>query len=190
MTSISYNLGIPDGPHNPSADQPNMKVNNDNIDQFVAVDHIGFNSGMGETSGRHKQVTFDVNNVAAVPPPKPTLFTNLVNSLPQLFFYSGDAAHSSTQYVSAANGSTFALGGIIIKWGNFGFSSGSGVQAVSFPVAFQNNFFSLSLLPNTTTPAAGVGSVSFGGTGSLSSFTAYRSNTSGVVTFFYIAIGN
>lgn len=186
--SISYNIGIPDAPDNPSTDQPLMKNNNDNIATYVAVDHVAFNT---TGSGKHNQVTFQNNNIPAVPTSPPVLFTNIVGSLPQPFFYSGDAAHGQNQYaVTSANGSTFALGGIIIKWGNFGITSGSGSQAVSFPVAFPNNFFSLSLLPNTTTPASGVGSISFGGTGSPSGFTAFRSNTSGTVTYFYIAIGN
>jgi hypothetical protein len=31
MNYWNYNLGIPDSGHNPSTDQPNMQINNDNI---------------------------------------------------------------------------------------------------------------------------------------------------------------
>ncbi len=40
-----------------------------------------------------------------------------MNTIPQLFFYSGTASQGSSQYtVNAANGSTFLFGGIILKW--------------------------------------------------------------------------
>ncbi|HAM53730.1 MAG TPA: hypothetical protein DCP92_24690 [Nitrospiraceae bacterium] len=57
--SISYNTGIPAGPHNPSADQPLMLVNTNAINQYVAVDHVAFNVSGSAVSGQHKQVTFN-----------------------------------------------------------------------------------------------------------------------------------
>lgn len=185
--TFSYDGTLPNPPHDPADDVDQMQTNSASISSLIAVDHIGFNVAGG---GQHKQVTFSSNNVPTPPVSPPILFTNTVAGLPQPFFYSGDATHSSTQYVNSANGSTFLLGGMIVKWGNFGFANASGTQAVTFTSPFPNNLYSVSLLPNTVTPAAGVGSVSFGGTGSPAGFTAYRSNTSGGVTYFYIAIGN
>ena len=60
--SISYNLNIPNGPDNPSTDQPNMKTNTNSISSFVAVDHVGFNSSSG---GTHLQTTYSSKNTPA-----------------------------------------------------------------------------------------------------------------------------
>src|ERR1700729_2313552 len=145
--TIAYNLGIPNAPDNPSIDQPNMKTNNDNIATYVAVDHVGFNTA---GSGQHNQITFHANNVPAVPTAPPVLFTNNdAFSLPQLFYYSGDAAHSSSQYVASPNGSTFLLGGIIIKWG-MGALTGLPGPSVTFPVAFPNNCYSVTITGSST----------------------------------------
>ena len=65
--SIPYNLGIPAANHNPSVDQPDMQENNDNISALLSVDHVTFNSFSPAVSGHHLQVTFDSNNVPAVP---------------------------------------------------------------------------------------------------------------------------
>lgn len=46
--TISYNRDIPDGPNNPSNDQPKMKTNTNSIDDWTAIDHIKFeNSQIG-----------------------------------------------------------------------------------------------------------------------------------------------
>ena len=57
--SIGYTLGIPAATHNPSSDQPNMQINNDNINSLIGIDHVTFNAtGAGERSGEHQHVTF------------------------------------------------------------------------------------------------------------------------------------
>lgn len=62
MPNFTYTPGIPDGPNNPSADQPNMKTNNDSNASIWAVDHYGFNNNNG---GWHQQSTYPRVNVAA-----------------------------------------------------------------------------------------------------------------------------
>lgn len=52
---IAYNRDIPDGPHSPSADQPNMKTNTNSIDDIINVDHYSFGVG---NDGQHKQSTY------------------------------------------------------------------------------------------------------------------------------------
>lgn len=187
--TISYNLGIPDAPDNPSTDQPLMKVNNDNIATYVAVDHVAFNT---TGSGKHNQVTFQNNNIPAIPTSPPVLFTTLVGSLPQLLWYSGDATHTANQYsIVSSPGSAVLLGGLIIKWGNFSISGGSNSSVpITFNNPFPSGFFALSLIPDTSTGTSN-NVASFTRTGSgQAGFTAYRSGTSGTVTYFYIAIGN
>src|ERR1017187_2807970 len=48
--TITYNRNIPDGPNNPSTDQPNMKTNTNSIDDIIAVDHQSFS---GQNAGYH-----------------------------------------------------------------------------------------------------------------------------------------
>ncbi len=47
MPFLDYNRDIPDGPNNPSDDQPLMKINNNSIDTLIAVDHAGFKNNDG-----------------------------------------------------------------------------------------------------------------------------------------------
>ena len=56
--TISYTLGIPAANNNPSVDQPDMLVNNDNIAQLIGIDHCNFNASPPELSGQHLHVTF------------------------------------------------------------------------------------------------------------------------------------
>lgn len=53
--TISYNRDIPDGPNNPSNDQPKMKTNTNSIDDWTAVDHIKFENS---PAGAHRQARF------------------------------------------------------------------------------------------------------------------------------------
>lgn len=181
--TFSFNTNIPAAPNDPSVDQPDMLTNNQSTNLLLAVDHISFNTAGG---GQHKQVTFNGNNVPTPPVTPPVLFTNTVAGLPQLFFYSGDATHSSSQYVNNAQGSTFVLGGMIMKWGFFGPISDN--QVINFPVAFPNNCYTVVATP-----------VKSGAFGNLvftirttPTVTGFQVRTNGVVldAISYIAIGN
>jgi len=57
--TITYTLGIPNGPNDPSDDQPLMQVNNDANAQIWGVDHITFNDDEFP-NGTHVSVTFTV----------------------------------------------------------------------------------------------------------------------------------
>ncbi len=163
------------------------------ISNVTQPNHVDVNNS---GAGKHTFVQMPVQIPGAANLPLANeggLITETVSGKSELF-YVRDAINTYYQMTGpttiSPNGTTMILGGIIIKWGNFGFGAGVGSEPVAFPTAFPNNFYSLSLLPNTTTPINGVGSISFGGTGSNSGFTAYRTNTTGIVTYFYIAIGN
>lgn len=196
--SITYNLGIPGATNNPSVDQPNMLTNNDNIATYVAVDHVGFNTN---GSGQHEQVTFNANNVPAPPVSPPVLFTNTVATLPQLFFYSGDAAHSSTQYSitgsggTGSGGSTFLLGGIIVKWGVVAATDNTSISfATASGAAFPNNCLGVSLtLYTASASSANAMILSVSPTPTVTAFTPRirtSAGTTGAATIFYIAFGN
>lgn len=193
--SIPYNLGIPASNHNPSVDQPNMLVNTNSTASIIAVDHVGFNTS---GSGQHNQVTFNANNVPSLPTAPPVLFTNiqdgngnnLPGSLAQIFFYSGANTKASTQYLSALIGSTFALGGIVMKWGAV---TATDNTTISFPAAFPNNCFNVQITVNSaTSPLPTIVTVS--GSPLAGGFTPRVKDTNGVtaapVPIFYLAIGN
>jgi len=88
MTTFPYTEDIPDPPHNPSSDVPNMKTNTNSISGILEVDHVGFNAANG---GQHLQVTFEGNNIPASQPAalQSVLYTNVGvadASHPQLFW--------------------------------------------------------------------------------------------------------
>jgi len=185
--SFPFDTTVPAAGHDPSVDRPVMQTNNLSTSNLIAVDHVTFGSA---NSGKHNRVTFNSNNVpAGFPVTPPVLFTDTVAGLAQLKFYSGDAAHSSNQYVASGNGSTFLLGGIILKWGVGNWVGNNATVTVSFAVAFPNGTFGVVVTPiggtspitefNISTPA-----------GSSSSFTVNRANTSiSGQGLSYIAIG-
>ena len=188
MTIYTFNTAIPAANNAPALDQPQMLINNQSTAGYVAVDHVGF----GQTgNGQHKQVTFNANNVPAVPTSPPVLFTNTVAGFPQLFFYSGDSSRTSDQYNIASPGSCLLFGGLILKWGSASFSLLSTSLVITFAKPFPNACFFCSATPVTSTGiAANVMGVS---TNSVTSMTVNRAGGTGVVnnmTVLYFAIGN
>jgi len=190
--TISYNNGIPAANNNPSVDQPNLRTNTDAVDTILQRDHISFNTAFG---GTHKQVTFASNNVPSVPTSPPVLFTNnvtLSGTLPQLFYYSGDATHGSSQYtVNNIVGSTFLFGGMILKWGTTNVAAGS-TSNVFFPVPFPNNCYAVSASVSTTSQAPSntenytIQPFNF----SIGGFQILKSNSTKILSISYVAIGN
>jgi hypothetical protein len=185
--TFPINVTVPGTNNDPADDQPLMQTNFGNINSYLQVDHT---NPAAPGAGQHEQVTFNSNNVPSGTVSPPVLFTNDVNSLPQLFFYSGTTAQGSTQYVQAAQGSTFLLGGIILKWGLIGLTPNN--TTISFPVAFPNNCFSVVLTINDATQKQAFLNVSQG-TLTKTGFTVKTINASGSATtigFYYMAIGN
>jgi hypothetical protein len=91
--TITYTLGIPNAPNNPSNDQPNMKVNNDANSQIWSIDHVTFAS---TPAGTHNHVTF-ANSQS-----NPGLAANTTQIYPKSF---GNATTYLETY-TAANDST------------------------------------------------------------------------------------
>lgn len=119
--TINFYDAIPAANNNPSADQPLMLLNNIAIKQILGINHVTFDTGNSSINGAHTSIQFDQSaSYVPVPPVSPPeLFTDIINGLPQLKYYTGDAAHSSDQYTpNAVNFSTMLLGGMIVKGGN------------------------------------------------------------------------
>ena len=139
MTQYDWNEGVPDGPNNPSNDQPLMKLNNDVIIPYLAENHRSFNVTNG---GQHTKIQFN-QDAAYIPADPgdyplttPVLTTGSKVTLPtfgfpsvfsQLFYFTGNKIDSTAQYSicdtggvandTGPNGSTMLMGGFIIKWG-------------------------------------------------------------------------
>ena len=194
-----YFPNVPNPPDDPADDIGDMQTNSGSINGIIAVDHIGFNVAGG---GLHNQVTFGANNVPTLPLINGVLFTQNAPAISQLFYYSGTAAQSSDQYAqNAANGSTFMLGGIIVKWGvvvgthSGGTFVGGDTGNVTFSTSFPNNCFNiLTSLCNGATLPTSQGNISI-----LSSSITTAGFNWGIITntsgnrydqFFWVALGN
>jgi hypothetical protein len=180
---IFYDPTKPAANDKPANDQSPMQMNFASIKTLIDVDHVDFNNAQ---YGQHNQVTFAANNVPTVPTTPPVLFTNNVLGLAQLFYYTGDVPNGAQQYVSGANGSTMAFGGIIIKWGLQ--MNAANNTTVNFVSDFPNDCFAVTVsggLATGTQPTININTASEGPSG----FTLKITGTT-PVNVFYIAIGN
>ncbi len=84
MTNFTFDDTIPATNDDPSDDQPGMLINNQSTLGLIGIDHVTFNLNNG---GQHTAIHFNQDNsyVPTFPLAAPTLFTNTVGSLPQLF---------------------------------------------------------------------------------------------------------
>lgn len=186
--SYPINPNIPDATHDPADDQGPMQTNFSNINMYLQVDH---SDPAATNAGQHEQVTFATNNVPALPTPTfggnniGVLFTNTVagGTVDQLFYYAGSSGQSSSQYTAASTGSTFLLGGMILKWGSGAISS-SGTTNM-FAGEFPNACFAVIICSRDGAFKDQMAVTAK----STSQFTGTRTVGSGSTGIYYIAIG-
>lgn len=157
MTNFTYNNAIPNGPNNPSNDQPLMQANTDAIDNLIKVDHVSFNTNNGGYHTVIHQEPFNNNTwdpVAGTGAPAAIPSVNQVFSLNYLPDTS--SAVLDTQFFSMTGTGEVAqltgflaptlvdpstptdgycwIGGILLQWGRVdqSFSSGSTTGTVTF----------------------------------------------------------
>lgn len=123
MTLISYTLGIPNGPDNPSADQPLMKINNDHISQLIAIDHAGFNVN---NSGNHNKSTYLAQSVSPISAAGQLVLYSKTGSSGQELHLVRDGILGTDTLLTTAqitapsrtqNGFTWLPGGLLLQWG-------------------------------------------------------------------------
>jgi|TARA_R110000868_G_scaffold11599_2_gene56661 hypothetical protein len=142
MPNYTYITNIPASSNNPSADQPNMQINTNSIDDIIEVDHFSFNDNLG---GYHKQVNL-VNSVANPGTPA-GVGSVLFSKSNDWYFQNASLGLNAIQMTNAAyfpiqainGGRTFLPGGMIMQWGFVvagGTFSNFDTGAVVFPVAF------------------------------------------------------
>lgn len=165
MPTFNYTTNIPDANNNPSADQPDMKINTNSIDSLLNVDHYSFEeSGF---DGTHRQV--QLRNAAGGSGTIPaglqgngwgTLYGSSTGGSSELYFVRGatatgirltgpgtptPAATPATNQTS--NGYTFLPGGLLFQ---FGLTDPTGASlTVAFPITFTTAVLSLTLGPIT-----------------------------------------
>lgn len=148
MSNFAYIQDIPNGPNNPSADQPNMRTNTNSIFLWTDVDHIGFEADNG---GYHSVIHQPPKNgdPGAIVGIGQT-YTKTISGDQQLFYESGGGI--ITQLTGGAapspgpNGYVYLDGGILIQWGTVTPTSGN--ITVSFSTAninFPGNCFNVQV---------------------------------------------
>jgi len=210
MTNFLYNTGIPAANNNPSTDQPDMQTNTDSTNAILNVDHFTFNNNNG---GMHQQVQIvSQNTIPSAVNNTPvglkngagTIYTKPLGGPSDLFFtpdQSGDEYKLTnidavnfatfgtfTNYLAPADqkgGWTFLPGGLIMQYGTRTFLATGNTIAVTFPKSFTNIFN----IQTTIFQNAGVTFIQGIKTQSLSGFN-FTVNTTGTVSFYWIAIGN
>lgn len=149
MTNFNYELNVPNGPDNPSADWPSMRTNTNSTSGIIAVDHNGFGINNG---GYH-------TDIHMVPQSTPSpivgigqLYTKNVTvgatTDTQLFYETGLGGTSQLTGNNASTNGYQWLGGVLMQWGKFTTGTGTnlpGSGTLTFPMAFPISCFNVQL---------------------------------------------
>lgn len=133
MPNLGYERGIPNGPDNPSNDQPDMKINNDSNDSIWTADHFGFRNNKG---GRHKQVTLTNESAPGIAEGDGALYASLINSQSWPVWQNslGSTVMLSSATSRVGNGYASLPGKILIQWGSAVVSFGT--HSINFNTNF------------------------------------------------------
>ncbi len=183
MTSYAFNDTIPDGPNNPSDDQPIMLANNVSAKAIMNVDHIGYGLANG---GIHRQV-----NMFNSAPPRIgdiVLYSrNAITNLPVLWQKNSaiDAPLNIGIYNGSDQGYSSIYGGLVLQWGSVASPGGSGM--VNFPYTFTVKVFTIQLTARNDGSHSAF-TYYIDGAPLVGSFN-YRGSTTGSDTLFWFAVG-
>jgi hypothetical protein len=214
--NLDYTRDIPDGPHNPSADQGPMKTNTNSIDTLLAVDHYSFNDNNG---GYHDIIHFPRRS----PSNDPATIALIGQEYTKTVIPTGGVADEQLFYKSALgiitqltgpnaalaseNGYMWLPGGILVQWGfkngNHGADNhfeGGDTRTVTFStlnIPFPNTCFGASVTPyyittggNTFNTSSFTLSVNYTSMSATSFQFHVVTDSQSIVKVFWIAIGN
>lgn len=209
--NLTYTTGIPDGPHNPSADQSPMKVNNDSNATLWTIDHFGFNDNLGgyhniihqPIQGSDPAVIANINQIYAKSY-TPDTTGGIADT--QLFTITGTAPGKISQLTGNLTSNTTDgwvwAGGILIQWGFVSFSTSSGIKTntvtfkdrVAGAIPFPNKCFEVIAVlssSNGSPPIAPGSALSIPNTQiTNTTFKYYAISTGNYNGFSWVAIGN
>lgn len=151
----------PQSTHTLATDQPLMQANNQYFYTGLGKDHqivlghsVNATPGQGTLGeGRHIQVQF-CQDIGA----NPTLQT-ADNSIGMLWVHSNELWYQNQSYgpvqltnltntgdpVAATDGYTFLPGGLIFQWGQSAIASSGTITTITYPLAFPNAVFSITI---------------------------------------------
>jgi hypothetical protein len=194
------NVNIPNAPNNPADDQPQMKLNFQNIAGFLAVDHVAAGA---VNAGYHDVIHMVIDPGDVNPTPIASIgqlyvkqITSAGNPDEALFYESGggrvtqlttNLGSGGNTYLAATNGYTTLPGGLIFQWG-YQASSG-GVVNVTLPIVFPNNVFNIQATMNRNSSNVDVIYAITPPTMAAFSVIQFRDTSSGN-PFYWTAIGN
>jgi hypothetical protein len=183
MPSYTYNENIPNGPNNPSTDQPDMYTNTNSIFELLGgdatVDMIGFGDSNG---GWHRKVTYvNQGSNPGSSAGQYVVYSKMTAGQSELFAQK-DATSSPIQLTNqvpnaASSGFSYLPGGMLIQWVSL-----STTGSFNWPTAFASACYGATLGYNN----AASGTVP--NLTSITTTTAVLSN-SGTAVVFVIAIG-
>jgi len=207
--NVTWNSNIPFATNSPSVDQPNMQINNNNNILIWQADHIGFNSGPGN-SGLHNSVT--LFNQVGIPNTNQTgatvTYSKIVTGQTQDFETSDVGAHEyqMTRFIDASfalfgtntaitlgnGGWTFLPGGLLLQYGNYNTPPALAVTGtITFPITFTGNPFmiqaTLIAKAGGTTQAHTISVINT--TVSPTTFEWNYEGTTSYTGFYWMAIG-
>lgn len=209
MPLFVYNRNIPDGPNNPSVDQPDMETNTNSTDDLIDVDHFSFNDANG---GLHRQVNF-VNESSPTLLGDSVIYSTTNSPLARAVPFIKNSVFdgpmiSGLGFGLGPSGYTSLLGGVIIQWGFVNapvppFFTNATFGNVNFPVTFPTvngivgvwtslGWSSASMLPPENAASVSIDTTSL----NTASFAWIFNGRNGSVTFntginrfYWVAIG-
>lgn len=212
MPLFTYNRDIPDGPNNPSVDQPKMKINTNSIDDLIDTDHYSFDEANG---GLHRQVRLVNEPIPSVSPGQVGIYSKVSGQSQQ--FITSDAGANEYQITRMrdANFATFgtltvagtvtAGYGIIAGWsflpGGMYFQygrvrRGAGISpstiVVTYPISFTTSNIVVTVSPICRPAGSSLNNTAsvVDGTVSTTGFTVnFATSTSEYLGFTWTAIG-
>ena len=183
---MSYNNAIPQATDDPSASQPQILANFEEIATLIAVNHVAFNDS---DQGKHAFLQMpEQSSAPATAANEGGLYTKEISSATQLFYReesSGNELQLTNALLGAAVGYFEVPGGILVKWGNGSFASGATVtfdSTVPFSTVYSVVAVRDALTASSQAIALGVGSRT------ATNFRVFY-NGVGPISILYIAIG-
>ena len=204
MPTFNYTNDIPEATHNPSTDQPDMKINTNSIDSIIAVDHYSFEEANLDGTHRQVQLRDTAGGNGTIPAGLQgngweTIYSSATAGSGELWFVRGASATGIQLTgpgtpLTGDNGYTFLPGGILLQWGRKSLS-GTGQQNVTINYLAEGNiampndtFIAVATLRNSSASTTNNPTVSIG-TRTSAGFILHYSGDSGYNEFQWIAIG-